>query len=398
MKAPNRPGTGQSWAWPSPPCTRCSSAAGSTGSPASTGSPVSRVGRYEHDHPGDLIHVDVTKFGRIPDGGGHRFVGRHQDLVNRAVTSDREGTRTLNYQPRLGIGYLHTVVDDHSRVAYVEMCEDERADTAIGVLYRAVAWFADRGVSVQRVLWRQRVRVSLLRLARRLRRSGHHAQAHPPLPAADQREDRALPPHSGRGLGLREVLWLRGREACRAAGVDPLLQSSPAPLRHRGCAHQQTQQPPWTSQLGRGTHPVLADAHPSPGPRLRTSSRPCRSHGQVVDDRADDPPIGPSTRTPPMATENRGLTPFPTLTEGSWQTIGYTWVVPRARSPSFLRCQATMLINSPRILALLPVRSTVLTRRVCSPTVAAMSMGSSTCGYSNTPVSFSPESRSRVVR
>ncbi len=72
--------------------------------------------------------------------------------MNRAVTSDREGTRTADYQPRMGIGYLHTVVDDHSRVAYVEMCEDERTDTAIGVLYRAVAWFADRGVSVQRVL------------------------------------------------------------------------------------------------------------------------------------------------------------------------------------------------------------------------------------------------------
>lgn len=94
----------------------------------------------------------MTKFGRILDGGGHQFVGRHHGLVNRAVTSEREGTRTLDYQSRMGIGYLHTVVDDHSRVAYVEMCEDERADTAIGVLRRAVTWFADRGVFIQRVL------------------------------------------------------------------------------------------------------------------------------------------------------------------------------------------------------------------------------------------------------
>ena len=114
-----------------------------------TGEPIRR---YEHDHPGDLIHVDVTKFGRIPDGGGHRFVGRQQGYANRAVTSDREGTRNRRYQPRLGIGYLHTVVDDHSRVAYVEICDDEKADTAIGVLRRAVAWFADRGVPIQRVL------------------------------------------------------------------------------------------------------------------------------------------------------------------------------------------------------------------------------------------------------
>ena len=110
------------------------------------------VRRYEHPHPGSLIHVDVTKFGRIPDGGGHRFVGRRQGLVNRAATSDREGTRTATWQPRLGIGYLHTVIDDHSRIAYVEIHADERAETAIEVLRRAVGWFAERGVTVERVL------------------------------------------------------------------------------------------------------------------------------------------------------------------------------------------------------------------------------------------------------
>lgn len=114
-----------------------------------TGEPIRR---YEHPYPGSLIHVDVTKFGRIPDGGGHRFVGRQQGLINRAATSDREGTRTKRYQPRLGVGYLHTVIDDHSRVAYIEICEDEKAATAIGVLTRAVAWFAERGVTVERVL------------------------------------------------------------------------------------------------------------------------------------------------------------------------------------------------------------------------------------------------------
>ncbi|HWL02992.1 MAG TPA: IS481 family transposase [Microbacteriaceae bacterium] len=114
-----------------------------------TGEPIRR---YEHDHPGALIHVDVTKFGRIPDGGGHRFVGRQQGFRHRAATSDREGTRNARHQPRLGIGYLHTVIDDHSRVAYVEMHADERKETAIGVLRRAVAWFADHGVTAERVL------------------------------------------------------------------------------------------------------------------------------------------------------------------------------------------------------------------------------------------------------
>lgn len=111
-----------------------------------TGEPIRR---YEHDHPGAMIHVDVTKFGRIPDGGGHRFVGRQQGLVNRVNTVDRAGTRQA---PRLGIGFFHTVIDDNSRVAYVEEHDDEKANTAAAVLRRAVAWFADHGVTVERVL------------------------------------------------------------------------------------------------------------------------------------------------------------------------------------------------------------------------------------------------------
>jgi transposase InsO family protein len=108
--------------------------------------------RYEHDHPGSLIHVDVTKFGNIPDGGGHRFVGRAQGKHHRKLTAHRTGERDRHRGARLGVGYVHTVIDDHSRTAYAEICADETAATAIGVLRRAVAWFADRGVSVERVL------------------------------------------------------------------------------------------------------------------------------------------------------------------------------------------------------------------------------------------------------
>ena len=112
-----------------------------------TGEPIRR---YEHPHPGSLIHVDVTKFGNIPDGGGHRFVGRQQGDLNKRATPDLP--RGADYKPRTGKAFLHTVVDDHSRVAYVEICADERAETAVAVLERAVAWFADRGVRVERVL------------------------------------------------------------------------------------------------------------------------------------------------------------------------------------------------------------------------------------------------------
>jgi transposase InsO family protein len=107
--------------------------------------------RYEHDHPGSLIHVDVTKFGNIPDGGGWRFVGRQQGKLNRAAT-DTDRRKGAIRGPLLGRAFLHTVIDDHSRVAYVEICADETAATAIAVLNRATAWFAERGVRVERVL------------------------------------------------------------------------------------------------------------------------------------------------------------------------------------------------------------------------------------------------------
>ena len=112
-----------------------------------TGEPIRR---YEHDHPGALIHVDVTKFGRIPDGGGHRFVGRQQGARNKLETPGLP--RGKDHKPRTGTGFFHTVVDDNSRVAYVEEHDDERAETAIGVLTRAIAFFADHGVTVERVL------------------------------------------------------------------------------------------------------------------------------------------------------------------------------------------------------------------------------------------------------
>jgi transposase InsO family protein len=115
-----------------------------------TGEPIRR---YEHEHPGDLIHVDVKKLGKVPDGGGWRYVGRGQGLRNRAATAARTGAPKSKYsQPLVGTCYLHTVIDDHSRVAYVEAHDDETKETTAAVLRNAVAWFAQRGVTVQRVL------------------------------------------------------------------------------------------------------------------------------------------------------------------------------------------------------------------------------------------------------
>jgi transposase InsO family protein len=108
--------------------------------------------RYEHDRPGALLHVDVTKFGNIPDGGGWRYVGRAQGSRNRSQTARSGAPRSASGDPVLGTAYLHTVLDDHSRTVYAEICANETAATAIGVLRRAIGWFADLGIQVQRVL------------------------------------------------------------------------------------------------------------------------------------------------------------------------------------------------------------------------------------------------------
>jgi transposase len=112
-----------------------------------TGEPIRR---YEHDHPGAMIHVDVKKLGNIPDGGGWRYVGRVQGNRHRAATPGKP--RNARHHPKMGTAFVHTVIDDHSRVAYAEIHDDETAATAIGVLRRAVSWYAARGVIVERVL------------------------------------------------------------------------------------------------------------------------------------------------------------------------------------------------------------------------------------------------------
>jgi len=112
-----------------------------------TGEPVRR---YEHDHPGAMLHVDVKKLGNIPDGGGWRFLGRAQGRRNRAVTPGK--AKNSHHNPKMGHAFVHTVIDDHSRVAYAEVHDDETATTAVAVLRRAVSWFALRGIRTERVL------------------------------------------------------------------------------------------------------------------------------------------------------------------------------------------------------------------------------------------------------
>jgi transposase InsO family protein len=98
--------------------------------------------RYERARPGELIHIDVKKLGRIHDGAGHRIHG------NRALQRNvkRDGKR------RIGWEFVHIAIDDATRLAYAEVLGDEKATTAIAFLARAVAFYERHGIEVEAVL------------------------------------------------------------------------------------------------------------------------------------------------------------------------------------------------------------------------------------------------------
>ena len=114
--------------------------------------PTGRViRRYEHAQPGDLVHVDIKKLGKIPDGGGWRAFGRGSQQHRRSgvatVRAGRDGAPSSR-----GYVYLHHAVDDHSRLAYSEQLSDERKETAAAFWGRARAFFTEAGISVRAVM------------------------------------------------------------------------------------------------------------------------------------------------------------------------------------------------------------------------------------------------------
>ncbi|GAB3681861.1 IS481 family transposase [Saccharopolyspora tripterygii] len=108
------------------------------------------VRRYEHATPGELVHVDIKKLGNIPDGGGHRAVGRQAGTRHRTRTPGK--TLDHNGNSHVGYSYLHNAVDDHSRLAYSEILPDERKETAVAFWRRAQTFFSTYGITVERVL------------------------------------------------------------------------------------------------------------------------------------------------------------------------------------------------------------------------------------------------------
>jgi transposase InsO family protein len=95
--------------------------------------------RYERDRPGELVHMDVKKIGKIPDGGGWKALGRADGHRDRKT--------------KIGYDYVHSVVDDHSRLAYSEILPDEKGPTCAAFLLRAAAYFTGHGITrIERVI------------------------------------------------------------------------------------------------------------------------------------------------------------------------------------------------------------------------------------------------------
>ncbi len=102
--------------------------------------------RYERERPGELLHIDVKKLGKIKDGAGHRITGKRGRYTGSRT--DPEGAR----RKLVGWEYVHVAIDDATRLAYVEVLSDEKALTAVGFLKRAVAHYNGYGIVVERLI------------------------------------------------------------------------------------------------------------------------------------------------------------------------------------------------------------------------------------------------------
>jgi transposase InsO family protein len=101
--------------------------------------------RYERRHPGELVHVDIKRLGRISArGAGHRVLGHRTSQYRPQIGGRKRGIT--------GHEFVHVMIDDHSRLAYAEVLDDLTASCAVAFLHRAVSWFAERGVDVRAVM------------------------------------------------------------------------------------------------------------------------------------------------------------------------------------------------------------------------------------------------------
>jgi len=138
--------------------------------------PPEPVIRYERDRPGELLHLDIKKLGRF-NKIGHRITGHHK----------RQRSRGLGYD------YIHVAIDDHSRVAYVEVLEDERGITCSLFLIRAVQWFARHGIAIERVMTDNGVGYVSRLFANTVRQLGaRHIRTRPYTPKTNGKAERFI--------------------------------------------------------------------------------------------------------------------------------------------------------------------------------------------------------------
>jgi len=155
--------------------------------------------RYERERPGELIHIDVKKLGRIERGAGHRATGRKHYTGSFTDAAGR-------VRRKAGWEFVHVAIDDATRLAYAEVLDNETAATSVGFLRRALAFYASHGVTVERVMTDNGSPYISNHPRPRVPHTRHPTPPHPPPPPPDQRQGRAPYPHHARRLGQQRDL------------------------------------------------------------------------------------------------------------------------------------------------------------------------------------------------
>ncbi len=180
--------------------------------------------RYERERPGDLIHIDVKKLGRIPDTGGWRVEG--PATLNHHRTADRR-------KQRIGFDYIHVAVDDHSRLAFAQVLPDEKGATCAGFLTDAAAFFVTHGIDIREVMTDNALNYGLSRLPNRSGSPRRETRPHPRLLALAERQSRTLQPHPPGGLGIPATVHLEPGPTRRPLSLARALQLRSTPHRLR---------------------------------------------------------------------------------------------------------------------------------------------------------------------
>src|SRR6218665_376653 len=155
--------------------------------------------RYERQQPGDLVHIDVKKLGRIPDGGGWRLDGPDTIDHNKGRIRSK----------KLGMDYVHVAVEDHSRLAFARILPDEKGPTCAALLAEAAEFFADHGIQIRQVMTDNALNYRRSRdFQAMLAALQTNTHPDPTTLALAERESRTLQPHPARRMGLPVALHL----------------------------------------------------------------------------------------------------------------------------------------------------------------------------------------------